>query len=177
MTAAWTDMWLTPGSVILQRLSVPTLGGGDGYVGTGTTANGADADAAHTFAAAPTRQHPPRRSIRGETRHQLGRYRFGSHGNGGGDGSGSDGSGGGGGSDGGGKSIETLATSIAAGKLFKTCAADVDESGEPPIYVSRNGQAVRVHSDGSTTPVCHMSPAFYAQTLSSSQVSILHPTP
>jgi hypothetical protein len=43
----------------------------------------------------------------------------------------------------GGSSLETLARSIAAGKVFKMCAADADDTGEPPVYLSRDGRAVR----------------------------------
>jgi hypothetical protein len=38
-----------------------------------------------------------------------------------------------------GSSLEKLARSIAAGKVFKMCAADADDTGEPPLYLSRDG--------------------------------------
>ena len=105
----FTDRWLTPGSIILHKLSMPDVGG-------------------------EAEESPSPNKI------------------------------------------ESLAKSLAAGKLFDMCASNADETGEVPMYVSRDGRAARVHRDGSTTPVCHVDRSFLAQMLSACQVACSSPS-
>ena len=105
----FTDRWLTPGSIILHKLSMPDVGG-------------------------EAEESPSPNKI------------------------------------------ESLAKSLAAGKLFDMCASNADETGEVPIYVSRDGRAVRVHRNGSTTPIRHVGRSFLGQMLSACQVTCSSPS-
>lgn len=117
-SSVWTDMWLTPGSIVLHKISTVS------------------------------RNNDSKDTING--------------------------GGGGGGTAGG--SIARLARSIAAGKLFKMCESDADDTGEPPVYLSRDGRAVRVHRDGSTSLVCQLNFAFCTRLMSSLQMACSSPS-
>ena len=72
--------------------------------------------------------------------------------------------------------MKTLAKSISRGKLFDMCAADADETGAAPVYLSRDGRAVRVNRDGSTTLVGQVDQSFRSRMLSSLQVACSSPS-
>jgi hypothetical protein len=65
------------------------------------------------------------------------------------------------------RDIASLAKSAAKGKLFEICSAEAGDDEEPHIFLCKGGLTVRLHCDGTTTPVLEIDPAFRARTLSS----------
>ena len=84
------------------------------------------------------------------------------------------------------RDIDSLAKSLAAGKIFDMCATHAGGEGEddhtaaataePPVYVSHGGLTVRVHRDGTTTPVLELDPEFRSRTSSSCHVACSSPS-
>lgn len=74
------------------------------------------------------------------------------------------------------RDIASLAKSAAKGKLFEICSAEAGDDEEPHIFLCKGGLTVRLHCDGTTTPVLEIDPAFRARTLSSCHATCSSPS-